>query len=741
MKKLFLPGLLALGISFVSGCCDKSSDHGGGKSLNLILAQGGAGQAGIGGAGGQVSLEAGATTGGGITVRAAGAADVSLTLPAPPVCYLGANPWTVTANYTLNVYFDQADADANAANGEYLLMFDNSTLWHRTGPAAYDTVTGLQVNSGVTLTLGLNIDYSPLWFGETIEDTAGLQFVNDVVIYGALKAKSLDTAHWGGATLEQRGGGPATSLDKGAIVITCDRFFLYGAISNSGLNATTMNQRGGYGGMVNIHANSIFTSGVIDVSGGNGLGTGDGGGAGWQDALAAGVVLSTELGGLEQIVNTATIKSNGGTGANGGNSGLVLFSSFFGDIYNTGSLYSVGGKGTNGNGGFAGGPFGYSIVSGSWGSVYNRGPLNVIGGDAVENGIGGPVFGGDCAQVQLDTGPGVYNSGAILGQGGRAFGDGNGGAGPGVLLRASDPAGVINSQAVIMSMGGAGAGAGNQGGPGGTVSVSAGSTVNIGGSMFLSGGAGDDGGPAGGLTVTSQGNIALLGYKGGIKVDGGAGAVGGLGGSVHALAGLNLAVQVPVAGSGGRGLDGDGGGGGVYILESNMGSISHLGNVSMNGGNAINGHGGVSMIGLFFSALDTIEVGGVLDFNGGSATGAGDFKGGWGGLATISAGNNITLSGTYRAAGGSGVYAGTGGSGGFFSANTTNQTISRMSFHIPGGAADLYFGSGGKGGILDLNSGNPPATDHVGDWNVNGGAGNVPGLAGYVYIDGVQVYP
>ena len=106
----------------------------------------------------------------------------------------------------IDTYIDAPDADANALDGEYLMILGDTGLYMREGVGMYSMVTGLLVNSGARLTLALNRDTG----GNSGQDGTFLEFNNDVVNNGTIMPATLDTGTLNGGILETRDGLPAT---------------------------------------------------------------------------------------------------------------------------------------------------------------------------------------------------------------------------------------------------------------------------------------------------------------------------------------------------------------------------------------------------------------------------------------------------------------------------------------------------------------------------------------------------
>jgi len=237
---------VVLGLGVMSfGCApDDDDDDKRGGYYSAISVRGGGGDTGPGGMGGVVQITSD-FPGAKITLGPAGVMDNRYLTPIIPAQDLGFNPCIINQNTTIDVYLNQADADTNAVDGEYLLLLDADTLYLREGAGDYSEVGGLMVGPGATLTLGLNSNEG----GNTGQDTAVAEFISDVVIHGEVRVKALDTGTLGGGIIEDRAGAPATSDDMGSLfMMSFGSVFLYGRVDLSGNDAAAPGQRGGYGG-------------------------------------------------------------------------------------------------------------------------------------------------------------------------------------------------------------------------------------------------------------------------------------------------------------------------------------------------------------------------------------------------------------------------------------------------------------------------------------------------------------
>jgi len=720
-----LAGLLLMG-SLLAGCDEEDNNNGGNNAGVSILARGGAGDNGPGGLGGVVVVIA-AFPGAILDVLPGGEADARFVTPGSSPVNLGPEPWVVGRDTTVLIYLNQADANANADNGEYLLLLGDSNLYRKEGVGDYTVISGLKVLEGAVLTLGLNVDAA----GQPGEDLVVLSFSDDVVIDGVLQPMSLDTGNLGGA-VELRDGAPATDRDMGALEIGCLNFSLKGKIDTAGKNATVAGDRGGFGaGIAIVVFGEARLAGRIDLSGGNGRLGGDGGEAAWGAASPSGLVVQSTMG---SIVNRADLLASGGDGEEGGNGGPITLDAP-GDVVSFGAVRADGGDGENGDGGSASVYFLTSNVN----SVHNLGNISLRGGDAVEDGVGGPVMAGNGGQVQFTAAIDASNSGLIDISGGDAFVDGIGGGAGGFVTQLAGPAGLLVNRAQVLAMGGESQGLGHTGGTGGTVVFNApAASARIKGRINVSGGPGDTGGPAGSVTVFGGAEARLLGYDGRLLVDGGDGSMGGGGGQVQLIdPSGDLTNKVPISGNAGRSDLGAGPSGGVYAVAARFADLQ--GRVSLQGSDADGGNGSPGGQVIITTLLD-LDFQGEVRIQGGNAGGAGNAGGGPGGGILLN-GRNVNEKGVVSGSGGQAVGTGAGGPGGTVTVVATDHVKSRTDYLVGGGKGDMTVGFGGVGGLIVLDSNVVTPTDYHGHFNAAGGEASVPGPDGTFTIDTVVVWP
>ncbi len=729
----------------------------------------------------------------GVKIMKAGAASTTFTVPNyNPPTDLGTAGEIITADTTVPALISGA-SQTLASGALYLIQGDSDcSVLISTGtgtvpvpgfapPAAY--VTGLKVNAGVTVTLGLNNDTN----SNGSMDEACLYFQNDVDIAGTIKTEDLLTS---GST-DTRHFGPSTDRDMGALNLSSNtQIFVRstGSIITKGLNGASAGQRGGDGGYISLSAGNYFINqGTIDNSGGNSFdSTADGGSAGVSSGSGIYLQILADqgtgpipygLGGV--IINTGKLISNGGTGATGGQPAEVSIIANS-DLFNTGPITANGGTGKNGNGGS--GFVGVFQVMSFYGSVYNSAALSQIGGN-------GTTGGGDGGTFLLYAGKSGYsgdvvNSGSITADAGSATNSGSGGNGWNISLYAS---GAIRTSGKISINGGDSMGA-NNGGIAGTLTLqnyvpydyAAGSgssptpvrPIQVSGNMYLNGGASQTGtgGRGGKLYVyqaksgaeASNTGIQFLGYAS-ANLSGGFGDIGG--GVPTGDGYLSMKVityndypgngstpmppgpiinQINITARGGNSnVTGGTGGGGfhydsismqtgtnAYFGPGGVSTITNTGKLDTSGGTGGSGDGGIAG-GIYISGHDGVSNTGSLIARGGSSTGGGD--GANGDSIRILSGLNITNSGPIDASGGSGVIGGGGDSVQIYAGGKVTNT---GSIACAGGAGST--GSGGNGYTIDIMS-ETGGTSNTGALNVSGGPGYPHGNKGQVWIDWVQV--
>jgi len=221
------------------------------------------------------------------------------------------------------------------------------------------------------------------------------------------------------------------------------------------------------------------------------------------DDQAAGNVTITSSG----IITTRDIKANGGTATTGNNgtSGGLINISGVGNVIIGNDISTIGSPGvySNNNGGEVGGAGGAVSVSSSSGSVTVR-AITTNGGDG-DGDSSDEANGGIAGSISLTATTDLTLNGILSAQGGAADASGgspgtaNGGAGNTVTLNANNT--IIGSD--ILTMGGAGSGAGFDG-TGGNIIIN--SAVKLTGNVFLDSDKGSKAGSTDGA-ITITGNI------------------------------------------------------------------------------------------------------------------------------------------------------------------------------------------------------------------------------------------
>jgi hypothetical protein len=659
------------------------------------------------------------SSGGHIMLFETGQADAGFTVP-DVKAFLGDEPLNVTENLVVpvlaaGVHDALSDGDVHQHTDDSgLYIYDDAASDHR-------LVTGLHVADGVTLTLGVTHAVD-IGLNE-------LSVTYDVHNEGTIQAR-----------LKEAKGLPTGSRPD--LTIHCDNFI--GAEDSlidqsGGDNASDI---GGDGGYVKINAQngsvgashqfgSIYNRGIIDTSGGDGLGSGGPGEY---------ISLNAKL----KIYNTGDLTSSGGkdtaadekAGGHGGVAGYIEFRTQRDDIANSGTLRAQGGDGYN-----AGADGNYVMMSGNSegrGRVLNSGDIYVDAGSS-NPGCKEKCGAGDAGYLQVQAyGGDIVNSGNVSARGGD---EGN--------MLVGRAGGYIQWETF--------SGRGWYGGyvPTGSIYVS--------GNLDVSGGTGASGGSAGYVyaycdasdTPLNQ-EIVFLGYDF-IRFNGGEGYSGGSGGYVELYH---------------RNDDG----GDYYVAP--RGGIYNYVEVRANGGAATNkrpGRGG------YFKAVaqppythpadaSVVHNYAPLTLYGGEGRG-----GGPGGYVVLSGPNGVENHGRVRAYGGKALDTIVGGghrqSPAFLMVSELGPAVNTGNVDISGGPAEKASVSGGPGGTAEIigasvdNSGKldcaggdghatkgeggdggnvfldgkVSGTTNSGDLDVSGGSANIDGDPGQVIIDGVNV--
>lgn len=438
--------------------------------------------------------------------------------------------------------------------------------------------------------------------------------------------------------------------------------------------------------------------------------------------------------------NTGTISANGGNDAAGSgyNAADVSLDSYYAGLFNSGTLSANGGNGGNG-------------VGGSAGSIY------IAGAD-------GGYMGGTTI------------SGTLVAKGGNGTAGNSGGKGG--YIEVYNRAGRdLKINASFFSPGGAGTGAGANGGDGGGLYISQegaeydyeyggyapAGDIYITGNIDLSGGNGAAvGGNAGYFNIYNNNytsdhikdvaTLNLVGFNG-INVSGGDSTAsnGGSAGYVEIyassshqsldvdLGGGAVYVDLPVTAKGGNGAMTGGffGGTGGWV-EYESGYYDSPGTYTLKNHAPIDVSGGTGDFGgdaggAYFYGLDLMENTGNITANGGNGT----TQGGVGADGSVEMYSTLNLlnSGAILASGGSGE---TGGQGGYYiSMYAGGQVTNSGQIKANGGNGTI---DGGSGGEVDLFSQTRP-TANSGQLNVAKGTGGTTAANGTIWLDWVDVTP
>lgn len=703
---------------------------------------------------------------GGIHIKRQGSVDTSFNVPqySDPL-NLGDEGWVVDADYTVTSY----DSALNVAivEGEYFLL-DNeftSRLYHRvTGLDV--VVTGIRIDRGVTLTLGLNVDST----GSMIcLDEAAVGLINDLEIRGTLTVLDVTTGANCVASPEQRHGADAIARDSGALYVAANRVYISdtGLVDTMGVDAAAAsNGRGGDGGHIYVSATGIYSLGNLLGGGGNGDGTGVGGDA----AVQGQDIFVVELSSYGALINKGDLDATGGNGSIGGGGGDAKITGSL-LIWNTGDLIADGGDGTTGLGGDAGD----CVIRSGYGAVKNSGILSADGGD-------GGAGGGSGGAVTIVSGrDDVINSGALLSNGGDALTAGNGGFADNLSI-ISYGGGVKNTGRVL-GEGGVGIGAGSLGGYGGDAYfyVNTSGTLWVGGKVIpgniviandilLNGGDGAlGGGLAGSLIAGSDGyvnygidswdaSLQLIGFDI-VEANGGDGLDGGDGGdtTLYTLASYlytyddntdyayvpfegpgPIINNVPFELNGGDGSAGDGGSGGnakwtmdgAIIDEKRSFLVNNARVDALGGDGTVNGGVGG---GTWFDGFVRCENHGAIDIRGGDGTAVGSNGGNGGFWIVLNSLNNILNTSPLTTNGGDGDAA--GGFGGRIYMEAGGRSNSSANLTCSGGDGGTTGGNGGLISVFSLHG----KSKIKGTLDVSGGAPD--GLVGILFYDWIMVTP
>ncbi len=620
-------------------------------SGKTVTANGGNATNGSGGGGGGVYID----VSGDVKVTKTGTVNTSFSIPSYDY-HFGANPAIVSSNTT--VLLDSIPATA----GVLYMTTGSNALYISDGLGGGTAASGLLVARGVTLTLPANWSLGNLTYlyfyqsveingtvtvedeGDSLEiDSNSLFMIGTTGIVTTTPATAgadagdIDLYSYG--TLINKGtidASGATSGGSAGYVEIYGDSLLYntGSILAKGTDSTTGAGGSGNDIYIECYYSSIYSSGTLDSSGGNGTSGGDGGYIDFEAGYD---------GYMGHILAGGTFTTNGGSAtdadAYGGEGGYVYLDNYGGKLWANATISTKGGDSAAGYGG-----------DGGYYELYNdNGEDYEYGNDAEAEGVkltgdidlsggNGALGGGDAEEVTIyndysDTGlppmPAVelvgYSKFTMNGGTGSDFG-GNGGwydiytddwwVGDDYTVL---PVGYIINDVPAEMKGGDADMATGEAGDGGEVDFETENdyahfdmTLTNRGNMDLTGGAGYYGGDSGWVYMygydglTNSGTITVMGGEGvieggegpndvelystydvvnsgAIKGGGGIGDLGGYGGDVYMYAGGQVKNTAAIALLGGAG-NVTGGEGGYIDLWSQQDPTANSGKLSVTGG-------------------------------------------------------------------------------------------------------------------------------------------------------------
>ncbi len=745
----------------------------------------------------------------GIEVKKGGKVDASFSMPANPyVAHLGDNPKTVATDLNITSFENaQQVIDANLSAGTpYLIDGDGSLyLADADDNVSNDkTVSSLTIEAGTTVMFAPNFDIDDAdgdGNHSTGADTVAFELTNDLVINGTLKTMPVETP--AAPTADEMGNGDSMSslaiytegafiMGKGSLIDTSGEDAVEVAVDMVKADGNT-SARGGSGGAVSINGyfydgwaeysdakksgiyrpsikryNLIRIEGTIDVSGGDGLGSGAGGSAGYLGdrgvSLGAGQFIMTSDG---KIVATGGSGGQGGTGCN-------VYISASNDIYNAGKITTSGGSGSVAIGGHA-----RSIRFASYsGSVYNSADLTAVGGD-------GNLTAGDGGNIYLSSDSGaLYNTGNLTSNGGNSTAS-EGGDGRYIELYAK--IGELKTSGNLIANGGKGK---VSGGSGGYISirkniydeVHADTNVEVSGNLSVNGGAATTkaGGDAGRVTISHRletddygklaigGVVKLLGYDS-IDVSGGSGGTYGENGGNVVMdvntyyretfaSPLYLVNEADITAKGGQSLNDEENAkrnyagyvrfymgdskyyGGQSGLGTSQAYLNNSGNIDISSSDAVKGAGDAGEVD--FRSVGNLQNSGSVTGIGGDVNGTESYAGD-GGSVLMWALNNATNNANMVLSGGNGDgNVSQGGDGGYVEIFALEKATSSGDIIVNGGNSNGKVDNtdGGHGGVW---SSHGTSSYTAGSINVAAGTGGTgdKGDDGVIVVDGVDVTP
>lgn len=670
----------------------------------IVKLQGGIGGNGAGNTGGygndfELYKEAG---GGDVKVLKTGAANAAFTAKSFTPSF-GAVKATVSANTDLSASMLADCAATPPAAGALYQVVNDSRLYKSNGiTTACETaevVTGLDVKSGATLTLGTN------WNGATwayVETEADIRNNGKITVadISATQRGNIDlesSSYTGSGKIETNG--TLEGQNGGDIYVYADYGLINsGAMNASGDDSTTV--AAGNAGYIYLEGDYYTqNTGKLTARGGNTTFAGAAGGD------ADYVELYSSWG---PVFNSGAIDGRGGEGATGGDGADVYMYAYLGKLFNSGKISAYGANSTVGNGGNGG----YIELEASGGELRNSGGVLAWGGDTTD--VAGNGGNGDQLSVNSDyaslyeyTPAGsIYWSGQLDLSGGDAVatGTGNGGSAGNVDVEIDGDNYTLKANLVFLGYS----------------------------KVQTYGGEGNNGGSAGGY--------GLYNYDDYVYGDQYAPAPGG-----------SVISQAALVANGGNaratGVDpqGNGGHGGYIYLETdyyataqlvpNSQKVSQNGNVNLAGGtgrnqnsNYINYSGSTWIWG-----YNGASITGTFNGDGGDDLGTTTGTVGYGGYAralyVYSELGQAKVAGNVSVNGGDGNYAGGYSDGVEVYGNTVNVA---STIKANGGNADATeVGSqGGNGGYIELKATRPENSTVTGSATYAGGTGATKGNEG-----------
>ncbi|MDO8267473.1 MAG: hypothetical protein Q7T32_06525 [Moraxellaceae bacterium] len=672
----------------------------GGMTVKLQGGIGGNGAGNTGGYGNDFELykEAGS---GDLKVLKTGAANAAFTSKSFTPSF-GEVKATVSANTTLSVLADCA-ATPPAADVLYQVV-NNSNLYKSNGVTAAceaeEVVTGLDIKSGATLTLGINMTGWTDWAYVNIDADIRNNGKITVADYSPTKRGNIDldsSSYIGSGKIETNG--TLDGQSAGDIYVWAD----YAMINSGKMNATgadSSTAAAGNAGYIDLES-GYYTqnTGNLTARGGNTTFAGAAGGD------ADYIELYSDWG---PTFNSGAFDGRGGEGATGGDGADVYMYSYLGKLFNSGKISVYGANSTVGNGGNGG----YVGFEAEGGQIRNSAGVLAWGGDTTDaTGSGGN---GDELYVYSDYGSlyeytpagDIYWSGQIDLSGGDAVATGTGNGGSAGDVYAEVYGSDVNLKSKLVFLGYSKVqtygGEGNHGGSAGGYGL-----YNYDGYVY-----GDEYAPAPGGSVISQ--AALVANGGNARATG-----------------------IDAQGNGGRG-------GYIYLetdyyptaqLVPESQKVSQNGNVNIAGGTGRNqnsiyiNYGGYSWIWGYNGASIT----GTFNSDGGDDLGTTTGTVGYGGYApglyVYSELGVAKVAGNVSSNGGDGNYAGGYSDGMYIYGNTVNVA---STIKANGGNADATeVGSqGGNGGYIELKATRPQNSTVTGSATYAGGTGATKGSEG-----------